>query len=409
MRIFLLSMVLILSSQAFANLERTIQFNGQNGETLTEKKELDIFRSEPREIDTTCYRDIPYQSYECRNETRYRQECHYVPSRQECRTEYERQCRTVTRTRQQCTTNPGRQVCTERPTREVCRVDSSGQNRCTTVGGGQSCTTVGGGQTCTSVPYQDTECSNVPRQSCHTIPGGNVCNQVPYYEEVCGYETRYRSEGYACRQTVMRDIPYKKQFIANVDVRIITNGIVEEFPLTVKAAAKNKYYENFALDINLGKQPEALVVVRSKKLEAKEEGNVITLDGSVVIEIVSPEMVSPSFPVKFSKPKLSAQSVLSLEFDGSYSATGSLQLELLTNPTIGKDKVAAKLNEEYPSERIVFEGNKVSINLNGKMERKLTKKNSIKIKLKAPVAIQGDILNEKKPSVEKSYQISFKK
>jgi hypothetical protein len=153
MKSSLILLALVFSSIAFgANSDSgRFNFDGSRGQ-----RSLDLLT----ELTRTEYRyvQVPYQERVCRNETRYRQQCHTEPGRQVCRTSQSRQvCRTVPG-RRVCRTRPdGRQICRNRPGRRVCHTEPG-------------------------------------RRTCRTEPGRRVCRQVPYNERVCRYETRYRQE-----------------------------------------------------------------------------------------------------------------------------------------------------------------------------------------------------------------------
>ena len=421
-------LLLLVSFSSLAQVESLINFRGQNAETISVDKSVNVTRPVPYQVPDTCYNQIPYQSYECRDVTRYRQQCTWIPASQRCWTENDRVCRNVTRTRQEChngpsrqvcTERPSRQVCTERPTREVCRTDSNGQQRCTTVGGGQSCQTVGGGQSCTTVPgericrdvsYTDQECHNVPRQRCETVPGRNDCRDIPYSEEVCGYETRYRAEPYACQRTEYRDETKVKQLKGAIQVQFITNGLVEEFPLLVQAGAVNAKFEKFEIMVKLQKDPQALVMLRNKKISAQENETEIVLDGEVVIEVIDPKTVAPVFPTQFKGAVFDEnKELLSLSFEGPISAIGTIETKIVANPKIGRNKTVVELKASYPSERVTLQNDKLVLNLSRIMQNDLVKRNEVTLKLTAPLAVEGELLNSVKPQMDKSYSFEFKK
>jgi hypothetical protein len=427
MRLISALLLLVSSFTVMAQVETQINFTGQNSELIKIEKSLNVVRPVPYEVPSTCTRDVPYQSYECRDVTRHRQECHWVPSSQDCRTVNDRVCRNVTRTRQECSNGPSRQecherpsrqVCTERPTREVCRTDSNGQQRCQTVGGGQSCQTVGGGQSCTTVPgartcrdvsYTDQECHNVPRTQCDTIPGRNICRDIPYSEEVCGYETRYNQEQYACMRTLYRDETTVKKLTGAVQVHFQTNGLVEEFPLHVSIAAPNAKFESFATKVSLVKEPNVLVFLRKKDVKVEETETEFVIQGDIVFEILEAAMVAPAFPIKLKNPKFKeSSSVLTLDIEGSISGMGSVEALIMSNPKIGRDKKVAELKADYPSTRAGVAGSVLSLNLANIMENDFAKKNQISIKLTAPLNVDGELMNAKKPVMEKAYKLEMR-
>ncbi len=418
----------VVSFSSFAQVESIINFRGQNSEVIKVEKNINVVRPQGYQVPDTCYNQIPYQSYECNDVTRYREECRYIPSYEDCRTEYDRVCRNVTRYRQECSDgpsrqvcreNPSREVCVERPTREVCRTNSRGENVCTTVGGGQSCQTVGGGQSCSTesgprvcrdVAYSDTDCDNVPRQRCETIPGRNQCDQIPYSEEVCGNVTRYRAEPYACERTEYRDVTTAKKLTGSVDVRFETNGLVEEFPVKVSIAAPNAQFEQFAATVKLMKEPKSLVFKKKVDIKSDETAQEIRLSGEIVFEVIEAKMVAPSFPSALKNVSFNdANSVLSVNIDGAISAQGSVEALVTAKPKLGRKKTVAELKASYPSERAGVIGSTLNLNLAGLMQNELVKKNSVSIKLMAPMSVRGELLNATKPSLEKAYTLELRK
>lgn len=428
MRLLGLILLCALSFGANAQIESVINFHGQNSEVMKIEKDVNVVRPVAYEVPDTCTRDVPYQSYECRDVTRYRQECSWIPESERCWNETDRVCRPVTRTRQECsngpsrqvcTQRPSRQVCTERPTRQVCRTDSSGQQRCQTVGGGQSCQTVGGGQSCSTVPgertcrtvsYTDQDCDNVTRRRCERVPGRNDCRDIPYSENVCGYETRYNQESYACTRTEYRDETTPKKLTGAVNVHFVTNGLVEEFPLSVAVVAHNPEFRGFVSNVKLNAEPKVFVILKKNELKiAQETEKEITLEGDVVIEVLEEQMVTPVFPVIKKAAFNESTSVLSLPLEGGISPLGSIEMLFKADPMIGRKKTIAELKSEYPSERVNIKETNLEINLKGIMKTDLKKKNHLSVKLTAPLSIQGELLNAKKPILEKSYKFEVRK
>lgn len=428
MRLVLFGILFFYASLGLAQIESVVNFRGQNAESIQINQSVDVTRSVPYQVPDTCYNQIPYQSYECRNETRYRQDCQWIPESQRCWTENERVCRNVIRTRQECQNGPsrevchnvpGREVCVERPTRQVCHTNSQGRQSCTTVGGGRSChmtpgsrecNTVPGERVCRNVSYNDQVCDNVPRRQCERVPGRNACQSIPYAQEVCGYETRYRAEPYACQRTEYRDVTTPKRLSGEIQVHFITNGLVEEFPLQVSVKASNSKFERFETSIRLIKEPKVLVILKKKVVEHQENENEISVNGEIVIEVVEARMIGPVFPkglkdLAFNEEK----SVLSMAIDGGISAQGSLQALMKSQPKWGKAKTVAELKAKYPSERAKITGNVLELNLAGIMEHKLAKKNELTLKLSAPLSISGELLNSLKPELSRDYTLLLKK
>jgi RNase P/RNase MRP subunit p29 len=416
-------------SMAFAQVESVIEFRGQNAEVIKVDEQLTVSRPQQFQVQSTCQRDIPYESRECRNEIRYREQCQWIPPSQRCWTDTRRVCQNVTRTRRECSAGPstqvcrdvpGRQVCTQQPTREVCRTDSNGQRRCTTVGGNQVCNTVGGGRECSSVPgpeicrnvaYSTQDCNNVPYQRCEGVPGRNQCRQVDYIEQVCGNVTRYRQESYACTKTETRNVPVEKKIAGDIEVQFKTNGIVEEFPLKVNIVAKNPQPESFDLEVSLGKNPkEIYVILLNKNLEVKETADEISLSGEINLELIQERIFAPVFPSQLSSAVFNKKdSTLSMVIEGQISAFGDVKLRLENVLKNGQKKLIALVSEQYPGPRVKIEGNKLIINLKDLMKNSLSKKNQLSLQLSVPAFKGGVILNNKRPELEKSYQMQVKR
>ena len=436
------SVTLLFSLSSFAQIESIIQFKGQNAETVNLAKQVSVVRPEAYEADKTCTRQIPREVYECNDVTRYRTECRDVPSRENCWNESENVCRNVTRYREECSygpsrrvcvdnpsrevcyDRPSREVCVERPTREVCRTNSRGEQSCQTVGGGQSCHSVDGGQTCTTVgggqschdeqgertcrdvSYQDQECDTIYHNRCETIPAHEECNEIPYSEEVCGNVTRYDPENYACTETRYRDVTESKKLSGILNVVFVTNGLVNEFPMTVGIASNSVAMNSFSSIAKLNKEPSVLVVVKEKNVKVvSENAKEINVEAKLVVEIIDPKMVAPSFPEGFTSITMDEYSgVLKIDIDGSLSATGSVEAVLSHKPFLASRKTVAELKAQYPSDRAKIEKTSLVLNLSGLVERDLKKKMQLDLKLTAPLNIQGEVLNAKKPKTEEVYE-----
>lgn len=428
MRLFSALFLLAVSLSSFAQVDSQINFRGQNSEVIKIEKNINVVRPVPYEVPSTCTRDVPYQQYECHDVTRYRQECSYIPSRENCWNENERVCRNVTRYREECHNGPGhevcherpsREVCTERPTREVCHTNPQGHQSCQTVGGGQSCQTVGGGQSCSTVggdricqnvSYTDQDCDDVPRRRCENIPGHNDCRDIPYSEQVCGNETHYRQEEYACMRTLYRDETTAKKLTGSIQIHFQTNGLVEEFPLNISVAAPDVKFESFATVIKLLKEPKVLVFLKKKAVKAEESATEINIQGDIVFEILEAQMVTPAFPTNLKNAAFNeSNSVLSLAIEGGISAMGSVEALITANPKIGRNKTVAELKASYPSDRAGVAGANLNLNLAGIMQNDLAKKNEIAIKLTAPMNVPGELMNAQKPVMEKSYKLELRK
>lgn len=500
-------LLLSVSLNSFAQLEKPFKFNGQNAETIKLEKVIKVTRSVPREVPSTCTRQVPYEVYRCNDVTRYREECRWVPAEQECSTEYDRECRSVTRyreecsrgpsrqecsttptrqvctdrptrqvctqlpsreecstspSRQVCTDRPGREVCVDRPTREVCRTRPDGQQHCTTVGGGQHCTTVGGGQDCRTVggdrecrtvgggqhctevgggqdcrtvggdtqcrsvegdpicrqvSYSDQDCENVPRQVCRTIPAHNDCNQIPYTEEVCGNETAYRSEQYACTETIQEPKEFEKKVSATLTVTLKTNGLVEEFGAIASLLPDPKGL-TFAPAMKLTSEPKILVIVKKKaaKIRAESEKE-IRVEGDIEVELQQATSEVVEFPVIESAVLGKKTNLLEVIFAKVLptEANGSVRKGELDFLMSNKGKEVAKLQSAYPGAKVelkkVENKDALVLNLKDLITGSLGggglfsgSKLLMKLQLKIPSKIQGEVLNAKKPQTEKLYE-----
>lgn len=272
---------------------KEFSFVGQAQEILDLQSETIRHVSVSESYQTTCQREVPTQEQVCRNETQYKEECHWsqprescqsVP-RQQCETRYEQQCsyqneqvcnqvprqscqqipqrvcQTVTRYRQECRNQPGPPVCHIENGRRVCR-PSGGQQVCHQVPYHEQVCNVEYRQVC-STQYQTVcrneprhVCQNVPRQHCGVvyenqctqIPGERICNQVPHTVPVCHMENRTRTESYACTQTriVERAEPaqinrsrvifsFSEEFEARREIRVFATLSGEELLLRAES------------------------------------------------------------------------------------------------------------------------------------------------------------------------------
>lgn len=216
----------LLSNSVTATEQVTLEFRGQPHESVVLDRVLSETRTRTEMRDATCTRQIPYQDQECGYETRYRQECNWIPPRQECGRRDERRCRTVTRYRQECSQSPGRQVCRDFPGGERCTT-RNGQRICEPAPPQRRCETIPGERFCRQVPYQDQDCRYESVPYCYQVPGENQCRQVPYQEYACRTVTRYRTESYACQRPV--EIPYNVSvnLAGQLDVHFANPNFVE--------------------------------------------------------------------------------------------------------------------------------------------------------------------------------------
>lgn len=425
--------LLLVPTLSHAQLISQFTFNGQNAEVLRAEKSITISKPEQVQVPDTCYREVPNgQAQVCRDETRYRNECSWVPSSQRCWSENERVCQSVTRYRQECSSGPSRQechdipsrtVCTERPTRQVCTTRPDGRQHCTTVGGGQSCTQVGGGRSCNTVPgericrnvpYQDTDCRYVPRQRCETVPGRNECRNVPYSERVCGMETQYRTESYACTRTETVTRTIEKVVKAETNVSIITNGLVEEFPVSISITENDNQYSAFSMNVKLEKEPKVFVVLKKKTVTVDSVNDKeIILKGNVVLEVLTKEMLPVAFPASIVSATIEqATKKLVIVFDGAISPEGSVDLVITYKAFLSRLQKIAELKADYPGAKVVLgavDGKAaLSVDLKDAMVGELQRRNmKLKLNLGSKLNLQGELMNATKPELSKAFDGPF--
>jgi hypothetical protein len=424
-----LFLALFVPSLTNAQITTQFNFNGQNAEILKTEKKIALLKSEIIQVPSTCYRQVPAGQREvCRNETRYRQECSWIPSSQNCWNDNERVCRSVPRTREECSHGPSQTVCTERPSRrvcsdrpigEVCRTTRDGRRHCerpqqgpgncTEVGGGRVCQQVPGPRYCRMVTYSETECVNVPRYRCETIPGRNQCRDIPYSTPVCQMETQYESQAYSCMksETVTRTI-YKTLMLES-EVEVATNGLVDEFSALISTSEKDNQYTDFSLSVSLVKEPLVYVVLKNKELQIVSQTNEeIHLRAKVSFEVFNQDQLPTALPASVSKATVFKDSkMLKILFDGNLSNQGSINLKLTHKVFLGGIKTIADVKMDYPSEKVFItrEEQKLSlnVNLNDALKRDLKGNMKLDFSIDAKNPLEGKILNSVKPQTYKQF------
>lgn len=360
----------------------------------------------------------------CRTNSQGQNVCTQVGGGQSCQTVGGgRSCRSVPG-EQSCRTVGGGQSCTTVSGDPVCRTVGGGQScqtvggeqSCRTVGGGQSCQTVGGGQECHSVPgeeicrnvsYQDRECDQVPRERCETIPAHNACNQIPYSQNVCGMETVNHPQEYACMKDEVQQQAMKKRLQSSIAVDIKTNGLMAEFPIQLILRGENPEGTSFALEAALRRDPNLLVVLKKKEVrvvhESKED---IGVEGSMQLEMVDPKTLQAIFPKRVSEAVLlKNSSALKMRLPGQMEAKGIVEISLYR-----KNDLIAVIKEAYPSPRIevVQERRRASVSVNlagiltGPVQAR--EKLTMLLTISSTLGVEGEILNGKKPVVEKKFK-----
>lgn len=426
-----LFLLIALPTLAFAQLDSQFNFNGQNAEIIKAQKPITVITPEVVEVPSTCTRQVPDgQEQVCTNQIRYRQECSWIPSSERCWNENQDVCRPVTRTREECTgrenrevcsDQPGREVCTQKPSREICRPGpNGGRTVCVMVSAGRDCRIVGGGRTCHTVPGNRqcrmisevvNDCRTISNRRCEHIPGRTDCRDISYYEPVCIWQTRYRTESYACTRTDVVQRRTSKILKNEINVRVNTNGLVEEFGLGISVKEQSQAFDAFSIEASLMNQPNVLVLLKKKEIKiAQENDKEIILKSTLVLEVVEERMIAFSFPEKISRASIDKNSEkLIIIFEGAISADGAVDLELTHKTLIFPTKTLAELKTDYPGPiaELGQVDNKAALNLNlkGLIQGDLKPKNmKINLKLISKIDVQGQILNEKKPQTKKSYE-----
>jgi hypothetical protein len=424
--------LMLVPSMTYAQLDSQFVFSGQNAEFLKAEKKVSIVTSTQVQVPSMCSRQVPYQENVCKNVTRYRQDCHWVAAHEVCTNQIERECDSVPRSRQVCASSgsetvctdvPSREVCTERPEREVCRTRSDGTQSCNTVGGGTHCTTVGGGQSCRQVPgqrechteyYNEEVCSNVSRRVCQNVPRENVCESVPYVKNECAMETKYRLETYACTETQTVNRTTEVSLKSEINVQILTNGLVEEFPVAISIKEVSSDYQAFTIAAKLLKEPKLFVILKKKEVKvASRTEKEILLQSSVVLEVMTKEMLPFAFPKAIVSASIEgATSKLTIVFDGALSAQGAVDLMITHKAFLRSLKTMAEMKAEYPSAKVEVgsfgEKAALSINLKESIKHELESRNMLlKFNLTSALNLQGEIMNMTKPVTSKLYEGTF--
>lgn len=424
---------LFVPSLTNAQVTTQFNFNGQNAEILKTEKKIAVLKSEIIQVPSTCYRQVPAGQREvCHNETRYRQDCTWIPSSQNCWNDNERVCRSVPRARQECSHGPGQTVCTDRPARrvcpdrpvgEVCRTTRDGRRHCerpqpgpghcTEVGGGRVCQQVPGPRYCRMVTYNETECVNVPRYRCETIPGRNQCRDFPYSFPVCQMETQYESQAYACvkSETVTKTV-YKK-LVLESEIDVATNGLVDEFSALIKATETDNELSQFILSVSLLKEPKIYVVSKKQNLQiVSQTEDEIQLRAKVSFELFNQEQLPASLPASVTKATVFKDSkMLKILFDGNLSNQGSINLKLTHKAFLTGTKTIAEMNANYPSHQVFITRDEdrfsLNINLNEDLKRDLKNNMKLDFSIEAKGTFEGKILNSVKPQTSKNFRGIF--
>ncbi len=401
------------SLSGFASLQATLKWNGQNQDVLKMEDTLKVIRSVPVEVDGTCTRQVPKPVRVCEDVERTRQSCHQVPAARVCEDEESESCSNVpstsevcdTGSRRVCSSAPTRDVCIERPTRDVCTTTPSGRQHCTTVGGGTHCTTVGGGQechdeatetNCRDVTTYERECTTEVEEVCRNVPAHRECDDVPYTENVCRTVMQAVTEQYACRQTVNKDVEMTKKVAVDLNVSILTNGLVGEIPVLFKIVPVDARVSGFTWKVDLVKEPALIVISKAMNLKlVSETKEAITLRADATFEMTELKTILPVLPEVVSATFIKRGTTLQLNLSSPMPAKGTVDVTL-TN----KKKPFAALQAELPSRAINLgapgPAQVLAIDLGGKVvgELGLFKDLRLALKLTSPIAVEGLIMNQ---------------
>ncbi|MCK5073213.1 MAG: hypothetical protein KAQ98_07275 [Bacteriovoracaceae bacterium] len=383
--------VLLIAACAFASVQasdvrssRMIKYEGQDGETF----ELENFVKETRyrteQQEGTCTRQIPYQDTVCGDETRYRQECHTVPGREECHIENERRCRTVTRYRESCRMVGGGQSCRWVGGGQRCRM-INGRRVCTNEPRRRVCVNRPGRRVCERVPYTDTECDYYPRRVCNWIPAHQECRQVAYTEYVCREVTKYRTETYACMRDVQ--VPYEVTRNITADVEcLFNNELADVFAEIAVNLTKDAKLKIRAKDTS----ERPVIILAKRKIEKDENGDDIHVRAKFRFDFVDLEStvspVSREIEIeKFGRKKLHFNMGKILDQE---NLKIRVKIESSDKVWLNKELLEGDMNLED-----VENGTRVKLDIKKLIGKKLGSMTSYKITVEAVVKLDGKVMN----------------
>jgi hypothetical protein len=194
------------------------------------------------------------------------------------------------------------------------------------------------------------------------------------------------------------------------DVQFITNGLVDEFSLSIVARETNPQFSAFSIDTTLVDEPKVFVVLRKKsiKVVANNQKEIVA-QANIVLEVLNREMLPLSFPTAVREAVVSQKTKkLVVTFDGSISSSGTVEVKLTHKPFLSGTKTVAELREVYPSAKIelgmIGEKAALSVDLSSEVQRDLKKNMKLKIVLETNPSFQGDLLNSVKPQTFKKFE-----
>jgi hypothetical protein len=206
----------------------------------------------------------------------------------------------------------------------------------------------------------------------------------------------------------------EKKVSAVVNVSLKTNGLVEEFGAVVSLIPDAKG-TSFAPVMKLSSEPKILVIVKKKEASIRAESeNEIRVEGDIEVELQEAVIEPVVFPAIESASIDKKTSLLSVIFaKGLPSEAGVVRKGELDFVLSRKGKELAVLKDSYPGAKVqvkkIERKDALIMNLTGLIHGSLSggilsSGPKMKLLLKIPSKIEGEILNAKKPQTEKLYE-----
>lgn len=386
----LLLMVLFATNFAAASESyKSFEYTGQ----LSELVELENQRMETRyreqEVPSTCTRQVPYETEECGNVTRYRTECRTVPGRRVCRDVPHQRCRWETRYRRVCRQEPPRNVCR---TRRVC----TGVGRARVCQDRRECRREPGRRVCHQEPHRERICRTEYRRECRQEPDRRECREVPYQDYQCRTVTRYRDEQYSCTRT--ERTPYEviaERFEGALDFNFMDS--VTNAPIRFDVSLSDRGEFNISAREN-SEVSRNLVIANESPLRRESEGELTRLQKNVNIKIadrmtlLSP-VTGPIDSINLEKESVSFRIGTVYDFS-SFNLYVRINRgdDVYLNKTLSRDDY--EIIDVNGRSEIFVDLGKMGIQLK---ERNLFGRYKYEVKVETSVNISGEILNADKP------------
>lgn len=227
-------------------------------------------------------------------------------------------------------------------------------------------------------------------------------------------ETQYETEAYACTRTETVNRTAEKTIKAEINVQIMTNGLVEEFPMAITLKETSSQFDAFTIDAKLLKEPAVFVVLMKKEVKiADSTKDEILLEAEVVLEVLSKEMLPIAFPTAIHKATVDKKTKkMTIVFEGPISAQGEVDFKITHDSFWTSKKTIAEMKEAFPSAKIelgqVEDKAALSIDLTDALKHELKKSNMLlKLKLTSEMNLRGELMNTTKPENSKLYEGTF--